>query len=78
MPPDAITLIYAAANGISLSRPAARSLALDMGITMNPMIMYAGRGIKNNIGIKPIVTRMTNDAIDTGIVSRAIKSIIET
>ena len=40
--------------------------------------MYTGIGIKNIIGIKPIVTRMTNDAIDTGIVSRAIKSIIET
>jgi hypothetical protein len=70
--------MYAAANGISLSRPDERSLALDMGISRKPTITYNGKGIKKIIGMKPKATRNTIDTADTGIVNIAMKNIIET
>ncbi len=36
MPPDAMTVMYVAAKGISLSSALALSLALDIGVRMNP------------------------------------------
>ena len=50
MPPDAITVIYVAAKCISLSNALALSLALDIGVTMNPIITYAGIGTKKMRG----------------------------
>jgi hypothetical protein len=50
MPPDAMTLMYAAAKGISRSKFDDLSLALDRGATKKPTITKSGTGTKISRG----------------------------
>jgi len=77
MPPAAITLTYAAAKGISLSKFADRSLALFEGIAMNPATTKSGVGTKIRRGINRVSKTSTIPNTDMGRVSRAVKIIIE-
>ncbi len=78
MPPEAMTLMYAEANGISLSRFDALSPALDIGTRINPITTKSGIGSKNNNGRKPVKRTRTRPATETGIVKVAIRSISDT
>ena len=50
MPPDAMTLMYAAAKGISRSKFDDRSLALELGTAKNPATTKSGSGTKISTG----------------------------
>jgi hypothetical protein len=78
MPPVAITVMYVAAKGTSLSKAAARSPAFDKGITMKPIITKIGNGTRKTSGIIFVKYRSTIAEIETGIVRRAVKNIKET
>jgi hypothetical protein len=78
MPPAAMTLMYAEAKGISLSRLDALSPALDIGTRINPITTKSGIGIINSNGRKPVKRTITRPATETGIVKVAIKSISDT
>jgi hypothetical protein len=77
MPPDAITLIYAAAKGISLSKFDALSLDLEIGVKIKPAITKSGVGMRIRRGRKPVIIARTKPTAETGTVSRAIKNISE-
>jgi len=77
MPPEAITLMYAAAKGISRSKPDALSLALDVGINRNPTTMKRGIGTRTSNGKKWVNTTSTIPTAETGREIRAAKNIIE-
>src|SRR5512141_1687366 len=75
MPPDDITLMYAAAKGISLSKPEDLSLALFIGTTKKPSITKRGNGTKIKMGKKLNVNAATPATIETGTVRKVIKNI---
>ena len=77
MPPEAITLMYAAAKGISRSKPDALSLALDVGMNKNPTTMKRGIGTRISSGIMWVNRTITMPNAETGRVSRTAKNIIE-
>jgi hypothetical protein len=77
MPPEDMTLMYAAAKGISRSTPEALSLALFMGTIKNPAITKRGRGTKIKRGRK-LYSKATIPAItETGTVNNEMKNINE-
>jgi hypothetical protein len=77
MPPEDITLMYAAAKGISRSKLEDLSLALFIGTTIKPAITKSGRGTKIKRGKNPVIKARTTPIIDTGRVSIAERSINE-
>jgi hypothetical protein len=78
IPPDAMTVTYVAAKGISLSTELALSLAMDIGTTMNPIMMYAGIGTSSSRGKNWKKYVSTIAMILTGKVRRASRNIRET
>jgi len=78
IPPEAITEIYAAAKGISLSKARALSPAFIDGVTINIIITKNGAGTRKIRGINLKKYRRIMPAMLTGIVSKAQKNIIET
>jgi hypothetical protein len=77
MPPDDMTLIYAAAKGISRSKLEDLSLALFIGTTRKPPITKSGSGTKIKRGKNPVVNARTAPIIETGRVSMAERNIKE-
>jgi hypothetical protein len=77
MPPDDITLMYAAAKGISRSRPVDLSLELFRGTMRKPPITNKGRKTKISRGKIPNVNATNPARIEIGKVNRAIKNINE-
>jgi hypothetical protein len=77
MPPDDITLMYAAAKGISRSKPWDLSLALFMGTTRKPTITNRGSGTRIKRGRMPKDKAANPAKIETGKVSKAMKNINE-
>jgi hypothetical protein len=78
MPPEDMTLMYAAAKGISRSNPEDLSLALFMGIIRKPMITNRGRKARARIGKNPKVKAIAAATMETGNVKIATKNIKET
>ena len=78
MPPDDMTLMYAAAKGISRSTPEALSLALFIGTTRKPPITKSGRGTKIKRGKIPYSKATLAAITETGRVRSAMKNIRET
>ncbi|MEM2102255.1 MAG: hypothetical protein QXM22_01920 [Candidatus Bathyarchaeia archaeon] len=78
MPPLAITVMYVAAKGTSLSKEVALSFALDIGIIMNTIITKIGAGTRKINGINWVTYKSTIATIDTGKVRNATKNIKET
>jgi len=77
MPPDAMTLMYAAAKGISRSKFDDRSLALELGTARNPANTKSGSGTKISTGKIWKSKTITIATTDTGRVSMAVKNINE-
>jgi hypothetical protein len=77
MPPEAITLMYAAAKGISRSKPVALSLALDVGIIKKIPATNRGTGTKISSGKKWVSKTSTMPIAETGSASTQAKNIIE-
>jgi len=77
MPPDDITLMYAAAKGISRSRPEDLSLALFIGTIRKPAITKRGRKAKARMGKNPKAKAAATAKIDTGRVNSATNNISE-
>jgi hypothetical protein len=77
MPPDAMTLMYAAAKGISRSKLEARSLALFIGTIRKPPITKSGSGTKISRGMNPESRAINAAATETGRVKIAIRNISE-
>jgi hypothetical protein len=77
IPPDDITLMYAAAKGISRSKLEDLSLALFIGTTRKPPITKRGRGTKIKSGKNPVIKARTAPIIETGRVSMAERNIKE-
>jgi hypothetical protein len=78
MPPEDMTLIYAAAKGISRSKLEDLSLALFIGTTRKPPITKSGRGTKIKRAKNPVIKARTAPIIETGRVIIAEKNIKET
>ena len=75
MPPDDMTLMYAAAKGISRSKPEERSLELFIGTTRKPAITKRGSGTKIKRGRIPVNKARLAAIIETGRVNNATKNI---
>jgi len=73
-----MTLMYAAAKGISRSKFEERSLALDMGMTRKPAITKRGTGTKISRGKNPVSNARHAPKTEIGKVKIAVKSIKET
>jgi hypothetical protein len=73
-----MTLMYAAAKGISRSKLEDLSLALFIGTTRKPPITKSGRGTKIKRGKNPVIRARTAPTIETGRVSMAERNISET
>ncbi len=78
MPPVAITVTYAAVNGISLSKVRARSPAFIIGTAKKPNMTTTGVGTKTIRGIHLVKYKSTIATPVTGRVRRAEKNIKET
>jgi hypothetical protein len=78
MPPEAMTLMYAAAKGISRSKVDERSLALEVGIKMKRPITINGAKSKIIAGNRLNSNKRTTPTTDKGIVHTEKKSISET
>jgi len=70
--------MYAAAKGISRSKPEDLSLALFIGTIRKPPITKRGRGTNSNKGRNPDIKAMLAAMTETGTVSKAMKNIKET
>jgi hypothetical protein len=75
MPPVAITVMYAAAKGISRSRELALSLAFIDGVIMNTIMMNKGIGTKKIRKVNLNRYSRIRAATDTGIVRTAQRNI---
>jgi len=69
--------MYAAAKGISRSRPEDLSLELFMGTIRKPTITNRGRKARARMGKNPKVNATATAKIDTGRVNNATKNISE-
>jgi hypothetical protein len=72
-----MTLMYAAAKGISRSNPEDLSLALFMGTIRKPTITNRGRKAKARIGKNPKVKAIAAATTEIGRVNIATKNIRE-
>ena len=77
IPPEAMTLIYAAAKGISRSKPVALRWRYSLGQHRKPTTTKSGTKTKARKG-KKLVRANVNPSTETGTVKNAIKNIIET
>jgi len=78
MPPVAITVTYAAAKGISLSKALALSPAFIIGVNIKTTMTQIGVGTRKIKGINLKKYKSTIDAILTGAVKKLTKNISET
>jgi len=70
--------MYVAAKGTSLSKVEDLSPALDIGITINPIITKIGIGTKKISGINLVKYKSAIATPETGKVRSATKNIRET